>query len=135
MRSSKDIIADINQFKPQHGNWLRLDALLNELWTTGEQENFTADLLKVFERFPEEDGAGVFWSIVHGVERFKEYEKHLINSLNRQPSEMGLLMLRRIKNTGVKTIAGREIKEVISDLLSSERTTPALRRELMEMHD
>lgn len=57
MRTPQHIITEINQFKPLNGNWLQLDALLNELWETGEQENFTSALLNVFERFPEEDGA------------------------------------------------------------------------------
>jgi hypothetical protein len=106
MRTSQNIINDINQFEPQNGNWLPLDSLLNELWETGDQENFTSELLKVFERFPEEDGAGVFWSIVHGLERFSAYETELIDSLNRQPSEMGLLMLRRIKKLRGKNCCG-----------------------------
>ncbi len=51
MRDSKDIIKDIVQFEPQDGEWLELDSLLNELWDTGDQENFTTELLTVFERF------------------------------------------------------------------------------------
>lgn len=133
MRTSKEIISDINQFAPQDGNWLRLDTLLDELWGTGDQENFTADLLRVFERFPAEDGAGVLWSIIHGVERFRSYENELIDSLNRQPSEMGLLMLRRIKNSGAKTVGGIEIQKIVRDLLSNGRLTQELRQELMEI--
>lgn len=135
MRTPQDIIADINQFEPEDGNWLPLDALLNELWKSGSQEIFTTDLLSVFERFPGEDGAGVFWSIIHGVENFNSYERQLIDSLNRQPSEMGLIMLRRIKNTGTKTVGGIEITKIIADLISNERTTPALRQELINIRE
>jgi hypothetical protein len=133
MRSSQDIVMDIGQFQPQEGNWLKLDALLIELWGTGEQENFTADLLNVLERFPEEDGAGVFWSIVHGLESFKTYESDLIESLNRQPSEMGLLMLRRLKNNGTRIIGGIDISKIVSDLISNGRLTQTLRRDLIEI--
>ena len=133
MRTSKEIIKDINQFEPRDGNWLKLDTLLDELWGTGEQENFTTDLLRVFERFPEEDGSGAFWSIIHGVERFRAYESELIDSLNRQPSEMGLLMLRRIKNTGTRTIGGIEINKIVRDLLSNGQLTQTLRKELMKI--
>lgn len=131
MRTSQDIIADINQFEPEDGNWLRLERLLNELWESGDQEHFTNELLRVFEKFPDEDGAGVFWSIIHGVENFDAYEGQLIDSLNRQPSEMGLIMLRRIKNTGAKTVNGIEINKIVTDLLSNERTTPTLRQEII----
>ena len=135
MRTSQDIIADINQFEPEDGNWLRLDALLNELWESGDQENFTTDLLNVFERFPDDDGAGVFWSIIHGIETFNSYESLLIDSLNRQPSEMGLAMLRRIKNTGKKTVGGIEINKIVAGLIFNERTTPTLRRELIKFRE
>jgi hypothetical protein len=135
MRTSQDIIADINQFEPEKGNWLRLDALLNELWESDDQENFTTDLLRVFEKFPNDDGAGVLWSIIHGVETFKSYERELIDSLNRQPSEMGLVMLIRIKNTGTKTVDGIEINKIVADLISNHRTTPALREQLMKIRE
>jgi hypothetical protein len=133
MRTSRNIIKDIEQFEPQDGNWLQLDRLLNELWETGEQENFTADLLRVFEKFPEEDGAGVFWSIVHGLENFRTYENELIESLNRQPSEMGLLMLRRIKNSGARTVGGMDISKIMRDLLSNGQLTQTLKEQLMEI--
>jgi hypothetical protein len=133
MRTSRDIVKDIGQFQPQDGNWLKLQDLLTELWGTGDEENFTVDLLKVFERFPEEDGASVLWSIVHGLEHFKTYETELIESLNRQPSEMGLLMLRRIKNTGTRTVGGVDISRIVTGLLSSGRLTQTLRQDLIEI--
>ena len=135
MRTSRDIIGDINRFEPENENWLRLDALLNELWESGDQDNYITELFNVFERFPDEDGAGVFWSIVHGVESLKSYEMQLVDSLNRQPSEMGLIMLRRIKSTGTKTIGGIEISKVVDDLISNERTTPTLKRELLKIRE
>lgn len=131
MKTSRNIIKEIEQFEPKDGNWLQLDRLLNELWETGDQENFTADLLGVFEKFPEEDGAGVFWSIVHRLENFSTYERELIESLTRQPSEMGLLMLRRIKNSGRRTVAGIDIGKIVRDLLSNEQLTQTLKQELM----
>ena len=135
MRTSKDIVRDINQFVPDDGNWSELDKLLSELWRTGDQENFTTDLLKIFERFPEEDGNGVFWSIVHGLESFRSYEQDLIDSLNRQPSEMALLLLRRIKNSGAATIAGMEINRIVRDLLLNGQITPTLRQEIMKIDE
>jgi len=59
----------------------------------------------------------------------------LVDSLNRQPSEMGLIMLRRIKSTGTKTIGGIEISKVVDDLISNERTTPTLKRELLKIRE
>ena len=130
MRTAKEIINDINFYQPHDGQWFILDSLLNELWATGQQEKFTDDLLKVFERFPEEDGSGVFWSILHGIEGFQSYEQNLVASLYRQPSEMGILMLRRIKNTGITTVDGKGIEIIVKELLLNVKITPFLRREL-----
>ncbi|MFN8397556.1 MAG: hypothetical protein U0176_23245 [Bacteroidia bacterium] len=133
MRASKEVLAEIKEFEPKAGNWLGLDALLNELWESGYQENFVGDLLGVFEKYPDEDGAGVFWSIVHGIESHGFYEKQLVESLKRQPSEMGLVLLLRIKNSGAKTVGGIGIDQVVADLISNERMSPRLRQQIIEI--
>ena len=57
-------------------------------------------LFGVFERFPDEDGAGVLWSIVHGVEGLDlDYEQPLRDSLARQRSDMGKIMLGRLERS------------------------------------
>ena len=64
-------------------------------------------MLRVFERYPDEDGAGVFWSIVHGLEALPGYEPFLVESYSkRAPSEFGVIMLGRILNSGQREIAG-----------------------------
>lgn len=53
----------------------------------------------VFERFPAEDGAGVLWSIVHGIESLPlDYEPALRESYRRMPSEMAEIMVVRLEN-------------------------------------
>lgn len=133
MRASQEILSDIEEFKPIDGNWLMLDTLLIELWESGGNGSFVADLLSVFERYPDEDGAGVFWSIVHGIESLGFYEKQLVESLKRQPSEMGMVLLIRIKNSGAKTVEGIDIDQLVADLISNERMSPRLRQQTIEI--
>jgi hypothetical protein len=96
MRIEKDILEDIAGFAPDEGDWRALDDLLLELWAAPPTRAALPVLFGVFERFPGDDGAGVFWSIVHGVEHaFPEYEPELRDSLARSASEMGAIMLRR----------------------------------------
>lgn len=91
------ILQEITSFEPTSGNWLRLDDLLVELWQVGVQPNAIPILLKVFERFPHEDGAGVLWSIVHGIESLNiPYETELMASMERAPSTMGRIMLNHL---------------------------------------
>lgn len=101
------VLKDIDDFVPVNGNWRRLDDLLDELWSEGVVEGQLPILFRVFERFPEEEGAGVFWSIVHGVESLTfDYEPFLKQSMARQPSLMGKLMLQRLANKAQTTDSG-----------------------------
>jgi len=97
------VLKDIDDFAPVRGNWRRLDELLDELWSEGVSEGQLPILFRVFERFPEDDGAGVLWSIVHGVESLSfNYEPFLRQSLARQPSFMGSIMLERLEKANRK---------------------------------
>lgn len=101
MRSHSEILKDIAQFKPVAGLWLPLEGLLSELWSVGQPPiDALPTLFGVFERFPEDDGAGVFWSIVHGVEALPyNYGPLLQASHARTPSEMSTVMIARLANS------------------------------------
>lgn len=101
-RTVDDILSDIKVFRPADGKWLPLDKLLTELWVAGVPARALPTLFGVFERFPEDDGAGVLWRIVHGVEGLDlEYEGTLRDSLKRQSSHMGEVMLKRLEHSRV----------------------------------
>jgi hypothetical protein len=98
-RPVDDILRDIDSFQPAE-NWLLLDDLLAELWDAGAPASALPKLFGVFERFPDEDGAGVLWSIVHGVEALGlDYERPLRESVARRPSDMGKIMLGRLERS------------------------------------
>jgi hypothetical protein len=101
MRSHSEILKDIAAFEPADGIWLPLDGLLGELWAVGPP---TVDALPVlfgvFERYPEDDGAGVLWSIVHGIEALPyNYGSLLRESHRRVPSNMSKIMLVRLASS------------------------------------
>jgi hypothetical protein len=99
-RTVDDILRDIEAFRPTDGVWLPLDDLLAKLWDAGVSARALPKLFGVFERFPDDDGAGVLWSIVHGVEGLDlDYELPLRESLARQPSDMGKIMLGRLERS------------------------------------
>ena len=92
------VLDEIEAFFPQDGNWLRLDDLLGQLWEIGVTTEYLPTVFGLFERFPDDDGAGVLWSVVHGVEALDiDYEQALRNSISRQPSLMGRIMLDRLE--------------------------------------
>jgi hypothetical protein len=97
-RPTFTVLKDIEEFEPTAGNWRKLDDLLDELWSEGVSQGQPPILFRVFERFPDEDGAEVLWSIVHGIEALPySYEYFLRQSIARQPSHMGQIMLRRLE--------------------------------------
>jgi hypothetical protein len=99
-RSIDDILRDIDAIRPTGGVWLPLDKLLAELWNAGVPARALPMLFAVFERFPADDGGGVLWSIVHGVAALGlDYAQPLRESLARQPSDMGKIMLGRLERS------------------------------------
>jgi hypothetical protein len=101
-RTLDAVLKDIESFHPTDGVWLPFDDLLAELWDLGVPPQALAVLFSVFERFPADDGAGVLWSIVHGVESLDlDYEQPLREALARQESEMGLILLDRLERSKV----------------------------------
>lgn len=98
-RTVQQVLDAIESFSPKDGDWLALDELLDELWQLGVTQDAVPVLLGVFERFPDEDGAGVLWSIVHGLEGMEGYESDLRASLTRTPSMMATIMLNRLEKS------------------------------------
>ena len=75
-------------------------------------------LLEVFERFPEDDGFGVFWGIVHGLEHVDDYDQELVTSVRRKPTHFNTLMLNRMLNAGIEFAAGESIEGLLREVLS-----------------
>jgi hypothetical protein len=85
-------------------------------------------LLGVFERFPEEDGYGVFWSIVHFLEKCENYRTELLQSVLRSPSEFNLLMVIRLINGGVTSIEGQSLLGLLAGVASNPSASKAVRQ-------
>lgn len=122
-RTSSDVIADIQSFRPVRDDWLPLDGLLDELWSTGDACLYMAELFGVLEQFSDGDGAGVLWSVVHGLESLAGYELELVYSIKRQPSELGIIMIRRLRIGGIQTVDSVSLIELLKDVAMSKRTS------------
>lgn len=108
MSEYENILKEIETFQPVEGDWLELEELLNRLWNYNLSADDLPTLFAVFEKFPEEDGTGVLWSIVHGIENTGlAYEPFLMTSIQRQPSLMAEIMLKRIQNSRAKAQKGK----------------------------
>ncbi|MBU66698.1 MAG: hypothetical protein CL858_14780 [Cupriavidus sp.] len=118
-RTTVEIAADIATFVPKEDNWLPLDSLVAELWQAGYPEQAIPQLLSVFERYPEEDGFGVVWTVLHGLESLPNYEPELLRSLARQPSEFGIRMVGRLINAGIREVGGVSLNDTLRELAAA----------------
>jgi hypothetical protein len=126
------LLNKIESFRPKNADWIELDKLIVELINTGSPEKGIVQMLRVFERFPEEDGCGVFWTILHAIEFIDNYNSLLLDSLERQPSEFGIILLKRLLNSGVKHINKIETDIFYKELSNHPKMTDSLRSLLAE---
>jgi hypothetical protein len=69
---------------------------------------------RLYERFPNEDGGGIFWSILHGIETYHPHADRLVvESVLRQPSEFPLMMVNRIINAGIKQVGEVDLLQLL----------------------
>ena len=131
-RTAAQVVADIRAFQPVGGNWRRLDDLLNELWAAGTAGQHVPYLLEVLERFPEDDGAGVLWSVVHGVESLAMYEPELVRSVRRGPSMLSVTMVGRLLNGGVSEVGGVPLVGLLWEVAASAAVPAIIRADAAE---
>lgn len=103
----------IREFSPVDGNWLPLEALFEKAFSAEDPRVYYHAIFNLFERFPDEDGAGVFWSAVHGMEAEGGYENLLAGYFRRWPGFMTRAMLRRMQKSGTESINGKPIHILI----------------------
>jgi hypothetical protein len=118
MRPANQVLQDIRHFQPTEGNWLELDDLMTELWETSEPASYTKQLFELLERFPSDESQGVLWRVLHGLESLGNYETELIQSIQRQPTEITTYMVHRIANTGATMISGHPVPELYESIVT-----------------
>src|SRR5262245_56555070 len=111
----KDLDTAIREFTPQEGMWLPLDRHFEQVFSSADPKQYYDAIFHLFERFPDDDGAEVFWSALHGMEFAGGYEDLLLQHFQRHPSLMTRAMLRRILNTGQTHIGSVAISGLIDD--------------------
>lgn len=110
------LAVQIAEFEPSNGNWLELERLFERVFSERDPTVYYSAIFNLFERFPDQDGSGVFWSALHGMEASGSYEKELVKFFRRYPSEMTRTMLIRMRNAGDTEAAGVPIDLLIGTL-------------------
>jgi len=92
----------------------KLQALLDAFTPDSLSPEAFRVLFGVLERFADHDGYGVFWSILHLLEKKQGYESFLLESVSRCPTEFTLAMVNRLLNSGVTEVEGRSLLSVLA---------------------
>jgi hypothetical protein len=132
MRKIENILKDLNGFKPNEDNELELYGIIEELWETGMPQLGLEQLFLLVEEYPEVDADYDFVRLVHAFEDIDDYENGLIKSLDRCPCYINLLLVKRIENSGKKSIRGRLIKDIYLDSLSYKLTHESIKYEIKD---
>jgi hypothetical protein len=127
-RAAPAIVEGIRRFEPTGGDWLALDRLLGELFQAGAGPLGIDAMPGVLERFPADDGAGVFRGIVHGRESRPGYEGEVIKSVRRARCEFSALMVGRLLNAGVEEAGDVRLVPVLREVTGRRDATPEARR-------
>ena len=106
----------------------RLDAALCDARSNECDRACAEALMKVFERFPEADGFGVFWSVLHFLEAGTAYKAVLVESVRRAPSEFGLALVTRMINSGLRSVGTVELMPVVRWLATGESVNETVRQ-------
>lgn len=85
-------------------------------------------LFGLFERFPESDGFGIFWSVVHLLEACAGYEPFLVESVRRKPVEFNVLMINRLLNGNISEISGHHLIPLLESVMLNSAATNEARR-------
>ena len=109
-----------------------LDNAIQSLMVSDHPELGTRAMLGCFERFPDDDVYGVFWTILHGLESVPGYESALVESVRRHPSLFGLTMINRILNAGGSVINGIDLLALLQDVSQRSDLSEVIKNEAKE---
>jgi hypothetical protein len=99
-------VNDVNQLE-------KLQHSLDALFGIPNHERAAETLFHLFERFPEGDASGLFWSVLDDLEQMPGYEQELIKSVKRKPSEFSLRMVNRLLNNGVTRVGDVDLLDLL----------------------
>jgi hypothetical protein len=109
-----------------------LDAAIQRLPEVNHPEHSIPALLRIFERFPEDDGLEVFAAILSALEWMPGYEEPLVSSVRRHPSLYGLLMISRLMNSGISEVKGINLEALLQEVAHDSTVSEMVREDALE---
>lgn len=134
-RSITDIRVAIDAIVPVEGEyegWKQTDLetlvkLVDAYFAQPEAASNLDVWFALFERFPESDAYGVFWSILHGIERFDKSGELAVASVRRRPTMFPVMMINRMINGGAKTVGDADLAQILTEAAASQSAPASVR--------
>ncbi len=97
-----------------------LEELLKEMSPSNLSSEQYSALFGLYERFSEQDGLGLFWSILHMLEKSSRYEQYLLVSVQRKPTEFNLRMVARLIKGGFTQIGDVDLPRLLKTVSKNQ---------------
>lgn len=127
-RPTAEVVAAFRRFRPTCNNWSGLATLLDELLESASATVAINEVLGIFERFPKEELAETFWYLARGIEKLPGYERELVESVRRTPSEFTLKLVHRLISAGRSEVDGVPLLSLLEEVACKQEVTAELRR-------
>ena len=128
-KRAADLVADIDawSFGPDD-DLARLDALATEYFVRPDAADHVEAWFRLYERNPEDDGNGIFWTILHGLEGQPTCAAAVVASVRRRPTEFPVLMVNRMLNDGTRSVSGVDLLTLMTAVAGDPDASAGVRK-------
>ena len=127
-RDIRQVVAEIDALPTADSEDLdRLQALIDEYFASPDAATHIDVWFRLFERFPDDHGHGVFWTILHGIEAQPSSDSAVVASVRRRPTHYPVLMVNRMLNGGIPAAAGMDLLAILRQIAADERVPATVR--------
>jgi hypothetical protein len=106
-----------------------LERAMDDYFASPDASRHLDDWFRLFERFPDEDGYEMFWTILHGIEHQPGYEALVVESVARFPSRFPLLMVNRMLNGGMTHVGKVDLLNLLQSVAANDACLASARAE------
>jgi hypothetical protein len=107
----------------------RLQDLADRYFTSRQAAKHLEVWFRLYERFPEDDGCGIFWAILHGLEALPDCDTQVVASVRRKPSQFPVRMVNRMLNADIRTVAGVDLLDLLKTVAADKSCPVSVRQD------
>ena len=129
-RDTRNVVADIDALPTADGDDLgRLQELIDEYFASPAAAGHIDVWFRLYERFPDEHGHGVFWNILHGLEAQSGCDAAVVASVRRRATHYPVMMVNRMLNANIRTAAGADLLGLLRQVAADEGAAAGVRED------